>query len=145
MAIQPPVTVLTESERNERGIDVKVYESAVSSYKSTVDLYFRRLNSVGRVNLSLLKIVLYGIGRSLVKFADGSTAIFSEHSKGGGVRSNACLLPHMVQLAVYRMENGSQSGSGLKSTIAHKTRTTTRNNTVNNVTAGANKKTSTST
>lgn len=99
--VRPPAAFKAEdAEPNEEG----TIKSAKMSYSAAVDGYFGRLSSLGRTSLSPAKGVTYDLGRSLLRFADGGTSIFSEHSRGGGPHSNACLIPHLVQLAIYMIE-----------------------------------------
>lgn len=102
--VRPPVT-LSEGSME----DVEVAKQANDSFTTSVEAYFNRLTAQGRTSLSQTKLVLYDLGRSLLRFSDGSTGVFSEHSKGGGPHSNASLIPHMVQLVIFLMEgNGGR-------------------------------------
>lgn len=105
--IRPPVTIMEGTEIQDDSVRMQ----ALTSYNSAVEGYFSRLSSIGRTNLSQTKIVVYDLGRSLLRFSDGGTTIFSEFSKGGGAHSNASLIPHMVQLVLYVME-GHENGHG---------------------------------
>ncbi|CDF35829.1 unnamed protein product [Chondrus crispus] len=98
--VRPPVTLEKEAGDDQAAIQ----KTARMSYSAAVDSYFGRLSSIGRTNLSHSKVVIYDIGRSLLRFADGGTMIFSEYARGGGPHSNACLLPHLVQLAIHMVE-----------------------------------------
>lgn len=101
--VRPPITLF---ERHETGAESKVNQ-ARTSYGGAVEGYFSRLSSVGRTTLSQTKIVMFDLGRCLLRFSDGGTSIFSEFSKGGGAHSNASFIPHLVQLAIFTMEESS--------------------------------------
>ncbi len=81
-----------------------------NSTAAAMEYYFNRLLTHGRTNLSYPKIGLYDLGRSLIRFADGGTQVFSEHSKGGGPHSNACLIPHLAQLVLFTLDTSSSPG-----------------------------------
>ena len=105
LPLRPPAG-LEQQEGDETGSIAKM---AKSSYATAVEGYFSRLSSLGRTSLSQSKAIIYDLGRSLLRFADGGTAVFSEHSKGGGPNSNASMIPHLVQLQVYLIESSASS------------------------------------
>lgn len=106
--IRPPICSM---ESDEVG-DLFTQKQANASFSTAVESYFGRLTSHGRTGLSQLKIVLFDLGRSFLRFADGGTAIFSEQTKGGGPHSNAALIPHFVQLALFLMESNREGRKG---------------------------------
>lgn len=101
--VRPPITLQTESEVE----DAMILKQAKTSFAAVVEAYFSRLVAQARTSLSQTKMVLYDLGRSLLRFADGSTGIFSEYAKGGGSHSNASIIPHLVQLVIFLMEGSS--------------------------------------
>lgn len=97
---RPPVTLKKDVDDSTAG----VMKCAKSSYGAAVEGYFSRFSSLGRTSVSQSKSIGYDVGRSLLRFADGGTGVFSDHAKGGGPHSNACLIPHLVQLGIYLLE-----------------------------------------
>eukprot|EP00177_Eucheuma_denticulatum_P000016 GFKZ01000034.1.p1 GENE.GFKZ01000034.1~~GFKZ01000034.1.p1 ORF type:complete len:5357 (-),score=648.29 GFKZ01000034.1:273-16343(-) len=110
--IRPPITC-KEGLSSDDQIAMK---QAKLSYSAAVENYFARLSSLARTSLPHPKAVKYDLGRSLLRFANGGAAVFSEHAKGGGPHSNACLIPSMVSLAIYLLQS-SPSGEGKKGSI----------------------------
>lgn len=100
--VRPPVCCVLDKS----GVDEVALRQAKMSFKSAVDSYTSRLSSLGRSSVGQSKAVTYDIGRSLLRFAEGKASAFSEHSKGGGAHSNACLLPSMIGLGIYMLEQG---------------------------------------
>lgn len=104
--VRPPICLMDPDELN----DSFTQKQANASFLTAVEGYFGRLASQGRTNLSQLKMIMFDLGRSFLRFADGGTVVFSEHTKGGGPHSNAALIPHFVQLSIFLMENNHESG-----------------------------------
>lgn len=104
--ILPPVTCDANSTKKDSSAT-----GALNSTSAAVDFYFSRMSALGRTSTCSHRLVLYDLGRCLIRFADGSAQVFSEHSKGGGPHSNACVIPHLVQLALFTLE-GSPAGPG---------------------------------
>lgn len=98
--IRPPASIKLETD-GELPSNIK---AAKVSYSTAVEGYFKRLASLGRVSIPQSKAVLYDLGRSLLRFADGRSTVFSEYSHGGGAHSNASFIPHLVQLAIHMIE-----------------------------------------
>jgi hypothetical protein len=93
---------------------------ADSSFDAVVEFYMGRLTSIGRSNLSQLQLVIHDISQSIFRFGYGKASLFSEISLGGGPHSNACLIPHMIQLAWHLMEkskSSTQSSSAVRDDI----------------------------
>eukprot|EP00178_Gracilaria_changii_P004699 TRINITY_DN1766_c0_g1_i1.p1 TRINITY_DN1766_c0_g1~~TRINITY_DN1766_c0_g1_i1.p1 ORF type:complete len:5290 (-),score=625.38 TRINITY_DN1766_c0_g1_i1:1714-17583(-) len=98
--VRPPASLKTEDDGEQPG----TIKTAKLSYSAAVEGYFKRLSSLGRVSVPQSKALLYDLGRSFLRFADGRSAVFSEFSQGGGAHSNACFIPHIVQMAIYMIE-----------------------------------------
>ncbi|KAI0565043.1 hypothetical protein FGB62_22g335 [Gracilaria domingensis] len=98
--VRPPASMKSEGDGEQSG----TIKTAKSSYSTAVEGYFKRLSSLGRVSVPQSKALLYDLGRSLLRFADGRSAVFSAYSQGGGAHSNACFIPHLVQMAIYMIE-----------------------------------------
>lgn len=109
LPIRPPICFMESDEVD----DLFTQKQANTSFLTAVESYFGRLTSHGRTSLSQLKMVMFDLGRSFLRFADGGTAIFSEHTKGGGPHSNAALIPHFVQLALFLMETNQEGRKGM--------------------------------
>eukprot|EP00737_Agarophyton_chilense_P000145 gb/GEZJ01000171.1/.p1 GENE.gb/GEZJ01000171.1/~~gb/GEZJ01000171.1/.p1 ORF type:complete len:2543 (-),score=347.47 gb/GEZJ01000171.1/:2886-9395(-) len=101
--VRPPATMKTETDGDHAG----TMKTARLSYSSAIEGYFKRLSSLGRVGVPQAKAILYDLGRSFLRFADGRSAVFSEYSQGGGAHSNACFIPHLVQMAIHMIEVSS--------------------------------------
>ncbi len=89
------------------------YNAASASLNVATEYYLTRLIALGRSVLPPVKLVLHDLGRVLIRFSHGGTQVFSEHSKGGGPHSNACLLPHLILFVIHLM-NTSTSGGGVR-------------------------------
>lgn len=105
LPIRPPLTLRKLSEKEDSSA-----KAANSSYMAAVEAYFGRLSTLGRVSLPQAKTVVYDLGRGLLRFANGTSGVFSEHSKGGGAHSNATLIPHMVQMGLYVIDERGDGG-----------------------------------
>ncbi|PXF48696.1 putative E3 ubiquitin-protein ligase [Gracilariopsis chorda] len=77
--VRPPASMKLETD-GELLCNIK---TAKVSYCTAVEGYFKRLASLGRVSIPQSKAVLYDLGRSLLRFADGRSTVFSEYSHGG--------------------------------------------------------------
>lgn len=103
--VRPPLSLKSESSDTSSSL----IKASASSYCSAVEGYFSRLSSLGRTSVTHAKAVSYDLGQGLLRFAEGGTGVFSEHARGGGPHSNACLIPHLVQLAIYLIEVAGSS------------------------------------
>lgn len=118
--LQPPV--MCDEAFSKNGTEDTI--AVTSSQTVAVEYYLARLLTLGRSSVSPLKLVLYDLGRALVRFSEGGTQVFSEHSKGGGPHSNACLLPHIVQLVLYLL-NPNLSQPPLKAPTSDRSQSST--------------------
>lgn len=79
----------------------------LAQYVRCVDQYWDNLNALGRADGSRLRLLTYDIALMLARFA--TRASFSTDCKGGGRESNSRLLPFMIQMASYLLEQGSSN------------------------------------
>jgi E3 ubiquitin-protein ligase UBR4 len=91
---------------------------AVSSqnYSRYCDQYWENLSTLGRSDGSRFKLLAHDLASLLGRFASGGS--FSVDSHGGGKESNSQLLPFMVQMGAYLLEQvGSTQRRALRKSL----------------------------
>jgi E3 ubiquitin-protein ligase UBR4 len=106
--IMPPACFTQADNPSDSGMNAADQEaSARASYIAAVDFYFARLTSFARTTLSQASQSAHDLAQSILRFGSGSPGVFAEYSHGGGPHSNACLIPHMLQLSWHLLNSKS--------------------------------------